>query len=153
MHDEKEVLKNSSSRAVLNFGHTFGHALESINNYKSSLSHGEAISIGMIIAAKISYLINGLPKYQLDKIIDHFMNCGLPVKSNLIKKEKFYKILINDKKNQNDKINLILLSKIGKAFFAKNFHLKKILMFNFTRENTGIIFYSRIGLFSTKTYH
>ena len=126
MNDEKETLKNSSSRAMLNFGHTFGHALESINNYKSSMSHGEAISIGMIIAAKISYLIGSLSKYQLDEIIDHFKNCGLPIKSNLVKKEKFYKLLINDKKNQQNKINLILLRKIGKAFYAKNFELKKI---------------------------
>lgn len=124
--DEKEVLKNSSSRAILNFGHTFGHALESINNYKSTLSHGEAISIGMIIAAKISYLIGNLPKNQLDEIISHFKNCDLPIKSNLIKKEKFYKLLINDKKNQKNKINLILLNKIGSAFYAKNFKLIKI---------------------------
>ena len=126
INDEKETLKNSSSRAMLNFGHTFGHALESLNNYKSSLSHGEAISIGMIIAAKISYLIGSLPKYQLDEIIAHFKNCDLPIKSNLIKQEKFYKLLINDKKNQNNKINLILLNKIGKAFYAKNFELIKL---------------------------
>lgn len=126
IHDERELLNNSLSRAILNFGHTFGHALESLNNYKSTLTHGEAISIGMIIATKISYLIGSLPKYQLDEIIGHFKNCGLPIKSNLVKKEKFYKLLINDKKNQNDKINLILLSKIGKAFYAKNFELKKI---------------------------
>ena len=125
-NDEKEILKNSLSRTMLNFGHTFGHALETINNYKSSLSHGEAISIGMIIAAKISHLIGNLSKYQLEKIITHFKNCGLPIKSNLILKEKFFKLLINDKKNQNDKINLILLSEIGKAFYAKNFELKKI---------------------------
>ena len=126
INDEKETLNNSSSRAMLNFGHTFGHALESINNYKSSLSHGEAISIGMVIATKISYLIGRLPKYQLDEIMDHFKNCGLPIKSSLIKKEKFYKLLINDKKNQNDEINLILLNKIGKAFYAKNFELIKL---------------------------
>ena len=126
MNDEKEILKNSYSRSILNFGHTFGHTLESINNYKSSLSHGEAISIGMIIASKISYLIGSLDKNQLDEIIIHFKNCGLPIKSNLVKKEKFYKLLINDKKNQNDKINLILLRKIGRAYYAKNFELNKV---------------------------
>ena len=124
--DEKEILNNSSSRAILNFGHTFGHALESLNNYKSSLSHGEAISIGMIIASKISYLIGNLPKYQLDDIIYHFKNCGLPINNNLIKKEKFYKLLINDKKNRNEKINLILLHRIGNARLAKNLELDKI---------------------------
>ena len=54
-HDEKETLTNSSSRAMLNFGHTFGHALETMNNYNTNLTHGEAISIGMALAAKISY--------------------------------------------------------------------------------------------------
>lgn len=131
INDEKETLKNSSSRAMLNFGHTFGHALESINNYKSSLSHGEAVSIGMVIAAKISYLNGSLPIYQLEKIIDHFKNCGLLIKNDLIKKEKFFNLLIHDKKNQNKKINLILLRKIGKAFYARNFELKKIKNFIF----------------------
>ena len=56
----------------------------------------------------------------------HFKSCGLPIKSNLIKKEKFYKLLINDKKNQNGEINLILLNKIGKAFYAKNFELNQL---------------------------
>ena len=126
MEDEKESLKNSSSRAILNFGHTFGHALESINEYKSTLTHGEAISIGMVIAVKISHQIGRLSKYQLDDIIEHFNKCGLPTSNNLIKKDRYYKFLINDKKNQNKKINLILLNKIGKAFYAKNFELKKI---------------------------
>ena len=126
INDERENLKNTSSRAILNFGHTFGHALESINNYKSSINHGEAISIGMIIAAKISYLHCNLPKNELDEIVYHFKSCGLPIKSNLIKKEKFYRLLINDKKNQNGKINLILLNKIGKAFYAKNFKLNQL---------------------------
>ena len=125
-NDERETLNNSSSRALLNFGHTFGHALEVINNYKSSLSHGEAIAIGMIIAIKISYLNGYLPKNHFETIIDHFKKCGLPTKSNLIIQEKFYKLLINDKKNYNNQINLILLSKIGKAIYVKNVKLKKI---------------------------
>tara|TARA_Y100000590_G_scaffold464598_1_gene634437 strand:- start:6013 stop:7098 length:1086 start_codon:yes stop_codon:yes gene_type:complete len=126
MQDEKELLKSSSSRAILNFGHTFGHALESLNNYKSSLTHGEAISTGMIIAAKISNQISGLPKYQLNQIISHFKNCNLPTHNNLIKNKKFYSLLIKDKKNQNKKINIILIKKIGNAFFAKNFEINKI---------------------------
>ena len=126
MNDEKELLNNSSSRAILNFGHTFGHALESMNNYKSNLNHGEAISIGMILAAKISKKIGNISKYQLDDIICHFKNFGLPTKSNLIKKDKFYKLLTSDKKNQGEKINIILLNEIGKAYFARNFQIKEI---------------------------
>ena len=131
MIDEKESLKNSSSRALLNFGHTFGHALESANNYKSTLTHGEAISIGMIIAVKISHHLGKIPKYQLDDIIEHFKNCVLPRSNSLIKKDKFYRLLINDKKNQNNKINLILLNKIGRAYYAKNFKLTDIKNFIF----------------------
>lgn len=123
MKDEKESLKNSSSRAILNFGHTFGHALESINNYKSTLTHGDAISIGMVIAMKISHHIGRLSRYQLDDMIDHFKKCGLPTSNNLVKKNRYYNLLINDKKNQNKQINLILLNKIGKAYYAKNFRL------------------------------
>ena len=131
INDEKESKKNSSSRAMLNFGHTFGHALETLNTYKSTLTHGEAISIGMVIAAKISHKTGSLSKQQLNDIICHFKNTGLPTKSNLIKKDKFYNLLINDKKNQNKKINLILLSKIGKAYYAKNFKLTDIKNFIF----------------------
>ena len=123
LQDEKEVLINSSSRALLNFGHTFGHALESINNYKSNLSHGEAVSIGMIIAAKISQSIGKISKHQLNDIINHFKKSGLSISSRLVKKNKFYKLLVNDKKNQNNKINLILLNKIGNAYYARNFKL------------------------------
>ena len=124
--DEKEVLKNSSSRAILNFGHTFGHALESLNRYKSSLTHGEAISVGMILASKISYSIGNITEKEYSEIISHFKKCSLPIKNKLIFDNKFFRLLINDKKNQGKKINLILLKKIGRAYFARNFDLKKI---------------------------
>ena len=87
--DEKENLKDSSSRSMLNYGHTFGHALEAINNYKSTLTHGEAISIGMILAAKISYKINKISKNQLEDLIMHFKNAKLCINSNMISKNQF----------------------------------------------------------------
>ncbi len=126
INDEKENLKNSSSRAMLNFGHTFGHVLESMNNYNSNLTHGEAISIGMILAAKVSYKKRKISKNQLEDLIVHFKNAQLPINSNMIKKNQFYKKLMNDKKNINEKINLILLKRIGSAYFARNFDIKDI---------------------------
>ena len=125
--DEKENLKDSSSRAMLNFGHTFGHALESTNNYKSNLTHGEAISIGMILAAKISYKTKKIKKNQLEDLIMHFKNAKLPIDSNMTRKKNFYNKLKNDKKNLNGKINLILLNNIGKAYFARNFKINNII--------------------------
>ena len=72
--------KAGSSRAMLNFGHTFGHAIETANQYKSTLTHGEAISIGMITALKISVKLKKLKKDEMEDIINHFNKVGLPTK-------------------------------------------------------------------------
>ena len=126
INDEKETLTSSSSRAMLNFGHTFGHALEVMNNYKKNFTHGDAISIGMILATKISQNMGNISQSQLDKIILHFKNTGLKTNSILIRNKNFIKLLLNDKKSQNNKIHLVLLKEIGKAYYARNFTLKDI---------------------------
>ncbi len=124
--DEKEKLINSSSRAILNFGHTFGHALESINEYRSNLTHGEAISIGMILATKISYKMKNIKRSELDDIIDHFKRAGLPYSTKSIINKKLYKKIIADKKNTNNKINLILLKKVGQAYYKRGLTITKL---------------------------
>ena len=70
--DEKESLALSGSRVLLNFGHTIGHAIEANNSYKNNLTHGEAISIGMITASRISYKLNYLSNEDFTKIKNHF---------------------------------------------------------------------------------
>ena len=80
----------------------------------------------MVIESKISFLIGKLKREELERIILHFKNCKLPIKSKLIKKRFFYNSLIIDKKNINNEINMILLNKIGKAYYAKKFMLKDI---------------------------
>ena len=70
--DEREFLSNNNSRAMLNFGHTIGHAIESHYNYKK-FNHGEAISIGMITEAKISNFIGLLSSNELYRILMHFL--------------------------------------------------------------------------------
>ena len=126
MRDEKENLINSSSRAMLNFGHTFGHALEALNKYNSSLTHGEAVSIGMTVAAKISYKLKNIRKDELDDIIAHLKAAGLPYYSDKIKNDRLYKIIATDKKNVNNKVNLILLKRIGKAYYQRNLNFSKL---------------------------
>ena len=69
--DEKEFLSNNNSRAMLNFGHTIGHAIESHYNYKK-FNHGEAITIGMITEAKISNYLGLLSSNDLKRILTHF---------------------------------------------------------------------------------
>ena len=124
--DEKEKLVNSSSRAMLNFGHTFGHALESINKYRSNLTHGEAISIGMILATKISYRMKNIRRSELDDIIDHFKQAGLPCSANSMINNKLYKAIAADKKNTNNRINLILLKKVGDAYYKRGLNITEL---------------------------
>ena len=126
LKDEKENLKNNNSRAILNFGHTFGHALESYYKYNKKLTHGEAISIGMIIAAILSYKLGYLPIDDLNKIKKHFKLNDLPMSDNQMFNDKIFKIIEKDKKNDNKKINFVLIKKIGSAFLSNNLNLDKI---------------------------
>ena len=80
--DEKE----SSVRALLNFGHTFGHVIEQSNSYKTNINHGEAVAIGIRFAAKLSYLEGYISNLDYNKIVSHFNDIGL--KNTLPKKLK-----------------------------------------------------------------
>ena len=125
--DSKEILINNKSRALLNFGHTFGHALETLYEYKNKITHGEAISIGMIIASKLSIKLSSLKANELIKITDHLCKVGLPIYDNKINSKKILSIIQKDKKNNDGKINLILLKKIGKAYYSRNVNKKYII--------------------------
>ena len=124
--DEKETLTNPYSRAMLNFGHTFGHALETMNNYNTTLTHGEAISIGMAFAAKISYKIKNITEFEYNKIVGHLKIIGLPHHDKRINSNKIYKLMQSDKKNTEEKINLVLLKKIGQAYFERGLDKERI---------------------------
>ena len=126
LRDEKENLNNNSSRAILNFGHTFGHALETYYNYNRKLTHGEAISIGMIIASILSYKLKYLPLDNLNKIKNQFKLNNLYMSDENMFNEKIFKIIEKDKKNDNKKINFVLIKKIGSAFLSNNLNLDKI---------------------------
>ena len=126
LSDEKERLKNNKSRAILNFGHTFGHALETFYKYNNKLTHGEAISIGMIISAKISYKLKYLSLIDLKKIKDHFQLNKLPIIENNMYDNKIFQIIQKDKKNIDGKLNLVLIKKIGSAFLSNKLSIKQI---------------------------
>ena len=123
--DEKESLLNSHSRAMLNFGHTIGHAIESHYNYKK-FNHGEAISIGMVTEAKISNYLGMLSSDELKKIITHFKKCGLKINDNILKERKIIDKLTKDKKNFQNNINFSLIDKIGSSIFYKKLDKNKV---------------------------
>ena len=98
----------SGNRRLLNFGHTIGHAIENTEN----LSHGQAISIGMVIAAGISTLMVMLPETESDRITALLKKYKLPVRMKF-NKQKTWNTLQHDKKMAGDSIHLILLTAIG----------------------------------------
>ena len=123
--DEKEILLNNNSRAMLNFGHTIGHAIESHYNYKK-YNHGESISIGMITEAKISNYLGLLSSVELERIITHFKKCRLKIYDYIIKDKLLINKLTKDKKDYLSNINFSLINKIGSSIFYKKLDKNKV---------------------------
>ena len=108
-------------RKKLNFGHTFGHAIESYYLEKRTpISHGEAVFMGMILETKISDLSESDKNEIKNYVLSNFALPYTPKKSSL------HKFLINDKKNQNGKINFTLLNGIGNCSFDNLFSLDEL---------------------------
>ncbi len=122
---EKSNLRNS--RAVLNFGHTIGHAIENSNSYNNSIKHGEAIAIGMIIELKVSEHM-GYYNKSLGPIINLISKLGLPSNYSKYISKKNIKNLINkmkfDKKTNDENISLICVD--NKGGFVKSIPFKKL---------------------------
>ena len=114
----KDVNENNI-RMMLNFGHTFAHAIEVKNNYSKKITHGEAVLSGMILATRLSVIKKVCSNNTLKQISNIYLQNNL---SYLFKNFSNYKnvkelipYLKNDKKNNDDKINFILLKKIGRT--------------------------------------
>ena len=127
--DEKEM----GIRKVLNFGHTFAHAYEATLKYSKKLNHGEAVILGIKTAAKFSLSINILNIKEFNLIENHLNKLDLPKNINkFFSKRDLNKILSfmkKDKKNNSNKINLVLLKKIGSPIYKLQFDEKKINLF------------------------
>ena len=106
-------------RAILNFGHTIGHAIEAVSGYGRFL-HGEAIAIGQVAVAKISSSILGLPERDLERIIRLFRRAGLPTTVRLRAGQgpKLFAAMRLDKKVSGGEIKFVLAKKIGKVEFG-----------------------------------
>jgi 3-dehydroquinate synthase len=101
-------------RAILNFGHTIGHAIENISGYGKYL-HGEAISIGQVAAAKMSHAVLGLPERDVARIENIFKRAGLPVQIeiNSSKRQMLLEAMRLDKKVSGGEIKFVLAKRIG----------------------------------------
>ncbi len=121
--DEKE----SGRRALLNLGHTFGHALEAWAGYSARLLHGEAVAIGMVLAFEMSEEMELCPAGRSERVKLHLRDCGLPVGisalaektcGNLPSPEALLALMAQDKKAKAGKLPFILVRDIGEAFIC-----------------------------------
>jgi 3-dehydroquinate synthase len=107
-------------RAILNFGHTIGHALEAISHYGKFL-HGEAISIGQVAAAQLSAQTLGLPQTDVARITALLQRSGLPIRTSLTapQRRKLLDAMRLDKKTSAGQLKFVLARKIGQVEFGQ----------------------------------
>jgi len=119
--DEKE----KGIRSVLNYGHTFGHVIENLTNYKTYL-HGEAVAIGMIMANRLSNKLGFLSKKEEKEIKEVLEKNNLPTSFKIKDIDEFYNHFFLDKKTLNNEIKFIIPENIGKYKIVKNIDEKTI---------------------------
>src|SRR5206468_11155044 len=122
----KDERDRTGERALLNFGHTVGHAIERAGNYRKFL-HGEALSLGIVAAGAVSIKRAGLPLRQRDAVIDVLRRFDLPTclpknfpRNKIVSAVKF------DKKFQSGKIRFVVTPKIGAAYLSNEVTLDDI---------------------------
>lgn len=122
-------------RALLNLGHTFGHALEAATNYDSArLVHGEGVAIGMVLAYKFSNRLNLAGPEAAERVIKHLKTVGLPtsiaeIPGTVPEAEKLLEFIAQDKKVTRGELNFILTNGIGRSFIANNIATSQVLGF------------------------
>jgi len=112
-------------RALLNLGHTFGHALESATNYSQRLLHGEGVSIGMVQAFRFSERLKLCAPGTSERVALHLKGVGLPthvsqIPGDLPPAATLLDMMRQDKKAQGGKLTFILVKGVGEAFIAKD---------------------------------
>tara|TARA_E500000178_G_scaffold261461_1_gene258393 strand:+ start:104 stop:1216 length:1113 start_codon:yes stop_codon:yes gene_type:complete len=119
MYFVSKDVKESNMRMILNFGHTFAHAIEAKNKYSKKIRHGEAVLIGMILAIKLSIFKKRCAFKVLKRILKIYYENNLAYLLKDISNDKWMRSLIpylkHDKKNNDKKINFLLLKNIGKT--------------------------------------
>jgi len=103
-------------RSILNYGHTIGHAIETVSDFK--VEHGGAVALGMLAAARISNKLGTMDKEAATRLKNLIQKAGLPTKMPKLDKKKLIEAMQHDKKVRQDKIRFVLLREIGDAFIT-----------------------------------
>ena len=114
--DERE----HNLRAILNFGHTFGHAIEAATSYEKYL-HGEAVALGMIIATDLSCRMGLVDAAVKERLRDMLARAGLPTEAPRIGAARAYELMQMDKKVSGGALRLVLLEKLGRAIVTDQY--------------------------------
>lgn len=131
--DEKE----QNIRALLNFGHTFAHALELEGGYSDAILHGEAVAVGMVIAARLSAKAGYCGPEDAMLIEKHVpISAEARIFTKKMSANKLYQNMLGDKKNDMGKIKFILIKNIGKAFICSDIDKDVVIdvLSNFIKE-------------------
>ncbi len=115
--DERE----SGQRALLNLGHTFGHAIEAGMGYGAWL-HGEAVATGMVMAARLSEKLGWINQSEVDRVIDIIERANLPVRApDSMSAERFLELMAIDKKVSDGVLKLVLYKSVGHAIVTNKY--------------------------------
>ena len=119
--DERE----SGQRALLNLGHTFGHALEACLSYSGAILHGEAVAVGCVLAFELSEQLDLCPKGEAERVRNMFAKAGLPNAISDLPElgataDDLIRLMLQDKKAKNGELTLVLARGIGQSFVANN---------------------------------
>jgi 3-dehydroquinate synthase len=128
--DERET----GERALLNLGHTFGHALEAAAGFSGRLLHGEAISLGLVLAFEFSARRGLLPGAEAERVARHLAAVGLPTHLSAVADlrpdaDQLMNLIAQDKKVQRGRLTFILARGIGKAFVAPDVDVAEVRAF------------------------
>ena len=118
-NDEKE----QGERALLNLGHTFGHAIESYLGYGEWL-HGEAVATGMVMAADLSQRMGWISAEDVERTKNIISRANLPIVCPQIPLDQFLAYMAHDKKVLNGQLRLVLMKQLGQAIITKEFDLE-----------------------------
>lgn len=124
LEDEREA----GARALLNLGHTFGHALEAFTGYSDRLLHGEGVAIGMCMAFRLSERLELCPKGSAARVVDHLKAVGLPTSLSDIPglgrddldADTLVALMAQDKKVRDGRLAFIMVKAIGKALVSRD---------------------------------
>jgi 3-dehydroquinate synthase len=129
----EDEFETTGKRALLNLGHTFGHALEAQTGFSDRLLHGEAVALGMVLAARYSARAGLMPKASAEHIARHLAETGLPSEVSALglncDGHSLTAHMLHDKKMDAGTLPFVLMKGISQAFLARDVELTDVARF------------------------